>query len=64
MGQKLGFILTKPVQDSSDFGTRKILIEDEEFRDLSQKEKDCITFLFKTMESTGSDFTEAFRILS
>lgn len=61
----MGFLITKPSQNPQDFtGTSKNLIDvDQEFREVSAKEKWLIQSLFEAMQKTGSDFTDTFRIL-
>lgn len=66
MGQKIGLILTKPPtpeQLAKESGTRKNLISDETPRELSQVEKELIDEMLQTMQKTGSDFTDTFRVL-
>jgi uncharacterized protein YdiU (UPF0061 family) len=64
MGQKLGFLVTKPSSDADQQSPyAKTLVADADFRELSTQEKDCITELFELMTQTGSDFTDTFRIL-
>lgn len=64
MGQKLGFLLTKPPTDADQQSPyAKTLVGEADFRELSTEEKDCITELFELMAQTGSDFTDTFRIL-
>ena len=66
MGQKLGFLQTSPPEEGAfdEFsGTQRALIKNEEFRDLTPAEKECIKHLMEIMAKTGSDFTDTFRVL-
>lgn len=66
MGQRLGFILTKPPtpeQLAMESGTRKTLVSDEIPRELTPAEKEFIDDMFVAMQKTGSDFTDTFRVL-
>ena len=67
MGQKLGFLITKPPksgQSDGFSGVKKVLFDEtEEIRELSAAEIDCIASLLGAMTQTGSDFTDTFRVL-
>lgn len=68
MAQKLGFLLTQAPETEStklDLGVRLLRINpQQEFRDLSRKEIECIEALMDTMTQTAADFTDAFRLLA
>mmetsp|Transcript_11215 Transcript_11215/g.18877 ORF Transcript_11215/g.18877 Transcript_11215/m.18877 type:complete len:282 (+) Transcript_11215:742-1587(+) len=66
MAQKLGLVLTKaPSLDGKEgFGTQRVNVAPQEFREISESERRCIDKFMESMEQTGSDFTDSFRFLS
>lgn len=66
MAQRLGLIVTKPPtaeELSKESGTRKTLIANETPRELRQEEKELIENFILTLQKTGSDYTDTFRVL-
>ena len=65
MAQKLGFLITKPSTSQDDYSgsARNLIDKDQQFRDITAKEKWCIQSLTETMQQSGSDFTDTFRVL-